>query len=186
MTEFKRDKAMAEQQTKQHFDTNQIFYYGGDDTRLSKLQEMLQRNNKAIDDRDAGGASVIHVSYIREQKIIQRWLVENYPEDALLLYSNDKPYAGENIMHIAIAKRDADEVQWLLNYYDNKNKDNYIDSLKKLLYAQTMGCFFQPGGHCYFGEYPILFAVCSGETKIVDYLIEKSPDWDYIFKADSH
>eukprot|EP01041_Mallomonas_annulata_P016898 gene16898-35066_t len=159
--EFKLDKEMAELQTKQHFDENQIFYYGGDDTRLGKLQEMLQRNNKAIKDRDAAGASVILVSYIREQKVIRRWLVENYPEDALLLYSNDKPYAGENIMHIAIAKRDADEVQWLLDYYGNKNNFGFKVSLGKLLSAKTTGSFFQPGGHCYFGEYPILFAVCS-------------------------
>ena len=60
---------------------------------LSKLQEMLKENGTLIKERDACGASVIHVAYLLQQYRIGHWLVENFPKHALLGYSLDEKLA---------------------------------------------------------------------------------------------
>ena len=75
-------------------------------------------------------------------------MVESYPDIALEPFSDDSsnffekmgqeiekedmPYTGENILHMAIVRKDMSEVRWLLDFYKS-HKDSVPYGLKRLL-----------------------------------------------------
>ncbi|CAF4384213.1 unnamed protein product, partial [Didymodactylos carnosus] len=81
-------------------------------------------------------------------------------------------YYGENVLHIAIIKKNAAMVEWLL--VDPNNRPYR----EKLLNAKASGNFFKNGRPCYYGEYPLAFAACTNQWNLVEILIEHGADMD--------
>ena len=87
-------------------------------------------------------------------------------------------YIGESALHIAIINSDLESVKLLVGQYGAE------------LDRRATGRFFRPHdlkerkaitltksnyeGDAYYGEYPLAFAACIGNTEIYDYLIEES------------
>jgi hypothetical protein len=128
---------------------------------------------------DPVGASVFHIAYLYGIYPIGRWLVENYSSECLGKYDTPEnytddedflPYTGENILHMVIMQRELEEADFILKTYEKKGEVY----LHNLLCAEAIGHFFQPGGDTgkYLGAYPLLFAVCSNGTKMVDKILE--------------
>lgn len=66
-------------------------------------------------------------------------------------------YEGETAIHIAIVNHDLEMVRFLI--------ENGAD-----VRARAYGGFFELGGPCYFGEYPLSFAAALGLKEIVTLL----------------
>jgi len=162
---------------------------------FEKQRELLQR-------RDSVGATFIHVCYLFGKYDVGHYLLEKHPDLATLRYGlchgnkdlmdfqDFLPYYGENILHMIIAARDYVQLKWLVEFC-KKNQDTYPTLWQEFLSARTEGTFFQPADKddtsatCYFGEYPILFAVCSNNMDILDLVLDFS-SWDALFVQDSH
>lgn len=113
---------------------------------------------------DGFGANIIHVAYLWKRYIIGRWLVSNYPLEAVKSYSDkidkkterkvkemvpdftdkDMPYTGENILHLTIVQQNYEETKWLLSFYQKYDKDNPTNEslLNTLLMGNAIGTFF--------------------------------------------
>lgn len=74
-------------------------------------------------------------------------------------------YEGEVVLHIAIVSKRLDEVEFLL--------ENGAD-----VQARAWGTFFAKGGTCYYGEFPLSFAVCMEQPEIIQALVDKGVDVD--------
>lgn len=171
-----------------------------------KPDEIIARKelSEVLKIRDTVGGAIIHIAYLYGKYDIGRYLVQLDPQSATIVYEkpeifenftlfgSDKlvgPYNGENILHMVISQRQYNETAWLLNFfmeYDKKHPKERL--LHKLLSAQTLGQFFQPSvrgeNTLYFGEYPILFAVCANDIRLVRLILLGNPN--YIFIRDSH
>ena len=109
------------------------------------LQKVLLCNPKLIEDTDAVGGSPIHVAYLYEKYEIGRWLVSNFPDQALRPYTNKStytklppeymPYTGETILHMCIIRRKHDEVRFLLDFYRDRKQS--VPSCVKQLEARN-------------------------------------------------
>lgn len=166
-----------------------------------QLEQLIQAIDKIPEDdrekrvvsKDGAGATIIHIAYLFQHFHIGRYLVERFPNLAAVRYDvveavegdyRMMPYLGENILHIAIAHRAHDEVDWLLKFFSEKGKSK---TLMKLLGARTFGHFFQPlhtGIGIYFGELPIHFAACSNDFVLFDLILAADPN--AIFFTDSY
>ena len=91
-------------------------------------------------------------------------------------------FTGQNILHIVIIHREIKEAQWLLNFYQiydheismNTNTTSSLNVTKpsgliRLLSACAIGSFFTEMFD--FGGFPLLFAVCSGDTEMFDLIL---------------
>jgi hypothetical protein len=154
--------------------------------------------------RDTVGGAIIHIAYLYGNYDIGRYLVQLDPKSATIVYEPPEilerlsffvpakdigPYIGENIFHMVISQRQYTETAWLLNFFMEYDKKHPRDRLLPiLLSARTIGRFFQPSlrgeNTLYFGEYPILFAVCANDIRLVRLLLLANPN--YIFIRDSH
>lgn len=166
---------------------------------LRKLLESLSSEHQEyiLNMQDGVGACILHIAYLYECFNIGRYLVALKPKLCTNQYSMPKgvdnheylPYLGENILHMCIVKRNLTEVKWLFEFLINEKRKDLLD---ELLSARTFGHFFQPNNHgggnecndVYFGEYPILFAVCCNDTDILDVFLDYQPL--SIFVQDGH
>ena len=154
---------------------------------LEKIKELLKEDPKKLYTRDAVGATPVHfaavvgkfelcktlIGELDELEDPKRGLCQSY-------YAGGKgPYEGENLLHIAIVKKNYEFAEWLLNQ----------PSGPKLLNGRATGSFFSFGngirpdnelgkkgtqGACYYGEYPILFAVATNQPEMVELCLEYS------------
>ena len=196
---FRVGRMLVEQQLSDFSDKDSLlsFVCTGN---LNGLKEAIDKysteeeREKAVMKKDGAGATIIHISYLFQNFHIGRYLVERFPHfatvryDAVDLVDGDyrmMPYLGENILHIAIAHRAHEEVQWLINYFSNKENDGRY--LMELLGARAFGHFFQPDHGSiglYFGELPIHFAACSNDFELFDLVLAADPN--AIFFTDSY
>jgi hypothetical protein len=56
--------------------------------KASRYRKIDKVEKEVIDERDAAGANIIHLAYLLEDYRIGRWLVETFPQIALLPYSH--------------------------------------------------------------------------------------------------
>eukprot|EP00667_Euglena_gracilis_P002485 EG_transcript_2485 len=119
----------------------------------------MERNPKALEARKVGGAAPIHTAFLHGQVDIGKELILRYPACAAVTYG-DGPFAGENVLHIAIMHCDTELVEWLLAHQPY------------LVNAETTGHFFDPGGPCYFGGLPLLFAVATNQSRMVELILD--------------
>lgn len=126
---------------------------------LKGVMDCVTKDPNTLQNRDAVGAAPIHIAFLYKQFEIGKYLVEKYSESATCVYEGTEsvksPYAGENILHIAIIHGAIDIVAWLL------------EKIPKLVQAEAIGSFFSPGSQCYFGGTPLLFAVGSNQPAMV-------------------
>ena len=128
-------------QTIQHSDITKLFHWvqSGD---LNTLKDKIEELKTDLTEIDAAGANIIHLAYLYEWYHIGHWLVETYPDLALVPYSDKlpgemggysnklMPYSGENILHMVIVRRNYGEVRWLLDFYrDHKDRCDVFSSL---------------------------------------------------------
>ena len=188
----KLEIALRAENVKLHGNNKKLFYHviQKDLNGLRKHLDKKLRNldpkdvkSKLKNDRNSVGANIIHHAYLIEAYDIAHWLVETFPEVALEPYSHvipdefkdefedcTMPYAGENILHMVIVRRNLSEVRWLLDFYRD-HKDSVPNGLKILLVANATGHFFDISGDNYFGGYPLQFAVCSNDIEIFDLVL---------------
>ncbi len=117
---------LVSKQQREHLNPKSIFntIYNN---KLHLLQKTLRINPALIKDGDAVGANPVHVAYLYKQYGIGRWIVRNFPDEALLPYSacstftelpaKYMPYYGENVLHMCIIRRAHTEVRFLLDFY---------------------------------------------------------------------
>ena len=145
--------------------------------------------NHQVLKRDSVGATVFHMAYILKRYKIARYLVQRYPMEALSPYAggalvendegemeymseDDMPYTGQNILHITVIFKNIAETRWLLDFYRN-HEHSAAHGLESLLIANAKGRFFdiQENPEFYFGGFPLLFAVCSGDPDMFDLVL---------------
>lgn len=185
---------LLQYQTEEHKNRKSLFnlVMRGD---FHSLQEAIkQLGSKAIDIvnlKDATGSNIIHAAYLYEQYKIGRWLVESFPSLALephsgeirgrfitKLYTDhhinvenkDMMYAGQNIVHMTIVRKNIAETRWLLDFY-KWHKDSVQNGLERILLGNANGTFFDKDGDFYCGCYPLHFAACSNDTEIFDLVL---------------
>ena len=182
------NETLSELETRTKRDDNSLFYWVsiGDLPSLQNcIAKILKRdpNGFQVREIDPTGATIIHKAYLLKYYEIGHWLVNKFPELALVGYSNqvpvelsevygpeDMPYTGATVLHLVILRRDFEEVRWLLDFYKD-HKDSVENGLAKLLAANATGSFFGPDGDFYFGGYPLQFAVCSNSIEIFDLVL---------------
>ena len=193
--QFRVGRMLVEMQTKDHQEDNAFNYVAnGLPLKLDEAINKCRNNDECLDlltNRDGAGATIIHIAYLYKNYDIGKNLLKRFPELSVLRYSRVDnvpnelmPYLGENILHMAIASRNYEEVKWLLDFHLANNRQ---DLLLEMLSARCFGHFFQPDFKrigVYFGELPVHFAVCSNDLDIVDLFVEVDPD--SIFFQDSH
>ena len=111
------------------------------------------------------------------EELRRKWLVEMYH-----LPGNASIYEGENLLHIAVAHKDEEMVRFLLTLFGPAERAT-------LLQARATGTFFRPSDEewanasaatlvrtperLYFGEYPLAFAVCTNQPRLVRVLVSE-------------
>ena len=70
--------------------------------------------------------------------------------------------------------RKIEEVEFLLKFYDERSNEQLVT----LLTACTFGKFFSFESNCYFGQFPLLFAVCTDNIQIFDLVYEYAKNND--------
>lgn len=141
-----------------------------------RLLRVLDENPALIHVRDAAGNSPIHWAYTSGNLTLGRQLMERFAEDERLLHSglDGAQYYGMNVLHIAVVKcadhPDSEaHIRWLVRRHP------------QLLHGRATGTFFKPGpgssdkggGECYYGEYPLMFAVCTNQPKVVTMMLNE-------------
>ncbi|CAF1277507.1 unnamed protein product [Adineta steineri] len=127
-----------------------------------------------VNDRGPVGECPIHMLFLYGSEThlnMGRWLIINYPSTITQIY-NQPEYYGENALHIAIIKRNASLVEWLLG--DEQNRPYQ----KRQLTASACGDFFKVGRPCYYGEFPLSFACCTNQWHIAEILLKYGADMD--------
>jgi hypothetical protein len=104
--------------------------------------------------------------------VFPAWILKKYPqlETEYGKQSFLMPYAGQNILHMAIIKRNHAETRWLLDFYNNRNQ-SLSGGLSLLLTTAAIGHFFRPDGLFYFGGYPLHFAACTNDQDLFDMVL---------------
>ena len=103
----------------------------------------------------------------KENHAVIRYLVDLYGPRLVLtphqkrLDLSDRPslYEGKSVLHQAILAHDVK----LAQFFVERGAD---------VHARCIGSFFGAASHAYYGEYPLSFAVCTGQKEVVRYLAE--------------
>lgn len=126
------------------------------------LADDAAHSRAVLYERGAVGELPIHMCYIFHSAAhlaMADRMVSVYPDLLTAIYTGVE-YYGENILHIAIINRDVAAVT------------NLVKQCRKLLDATATGNFFKLGSACYYGEYPLAFAACTGQREMVHILLE--------------
>ncbi|CAF2776722.1 unnamed protein product [Rotaria sp. Silwood2] len=128
----------VEQQTELMYKDNTIWtaVFTADEDAINRL---IDADPNVIMSRGALGDCPIHMLFLYgtdKHLKIARDLIIRFPMIMTQIYNKPK-YYGENILHIAIVKRNLDMVKWLLS-------DIYsVTNRQQLLTATTTGDFFK-------------------------------------------
>eukprot|EP01064_Diplonema_japonicum_P001474 TRINITY_DN1094_c3_g1_i1.p1 TRINITY_DN1094_c3_g1~~TRINITY_DN1094_c3_g1_i1.p1 ORF type:complete len:992 (+),score=180.38 TRINITY_DN1094_c3_g1_i1:177-2978(+) len=127
------------------------------------LKAALTQNPQDACVKDDLGANILHVSLLingAKQRQIACWLLDNHPKLLSDPYDSEG-FAGEVALHFPIVHRDAALARLLLGRYP------------QALFCRAKGSFFrEPKEGCYFGEYPLLFSVCTNQPDLVSTFLE--------------
>lgn len=91
--------------------------------------------------------------------------MQEFPHTISAIYEEEE-YHGENILHIAIVNKRFERVKYI------------VDRAPELMFGRADGKSFRSGQPCYFGEYPLFFAVCTNQKSLVQYLVDKGAPMD--------
>ncbi|CAM4838806.1 unnamed protein product [Rotaria magnacalcarata] len=145
------------------------------------IDELINHDPHVVDTRGAVGECPIHMLFLYGTEAhldIARDLLVRFPLIATQIY-NKPSYYGENILHLAIVKREANMVNWLLSH---ASLEPYKD---ELLRARATGDFFKIGQPSYYGETPLGFACCTNQWNMVEILLKHGADMDSMDNNDN-
>eukprot|EP00667_Euglena_gracilis_P025093 EG_transcript_29265 len=135
-----------------------IFAAIADGNYVDALKYVAQ-DPTVLEERNNDGATPLHYTILMGRDQMGKDFITRVPSCALQTYSSP-PFLGENVLHLAIMKRDPKLVTWLLQ------------RAPQLLNSETTGGFFTPGGGHYYGGYPLLFAVATNQAMLVDMMVQ--------------
>ncbi|CAF1052768.1 unnamed protein product [Rotaria sordida] len=167
------NQSEVEQQTELMYTDNTIWtaVFNADKTAIDHLIDI---DPDVINTRGAVGECPIHMLFLCGTDAhleIARDLIIRFPIIVTQIYNKPR-YYGENILHIAIVKRNPTMVEWLLY-------NNHLESYREeLLTATATGDFFKIGQPSYYGETPLGFACCTNQWDIVEILLKYGADMD--------
>ena len=119
------------------------------------------------------GEIPLHICFLfgKNKQIDIGWqMIEKDPSLISEQYEGEE-YRGENILHIAIIKKRKDLV------IDLVAKELILgNGDAKLLKAQACGNFFSMGKACYYGEFPLAFAIATNQFDIFQILVDAGAD----------
>ncbi|CAF1293695.1 unnamed protein product [Adineta ricciae] len=142
----------------------------------ARLERLLDANPNSVNERGPVGDCPIHMLFLYGTEThlsMAQYLIKRFPETATQIY-NQPEYYGEIALHIAIIKRNAVMVEWLLS---NKYTRPYRE---QQLAATANGNFFQFGRPCYYGETPLAFACCTNQWNIAEILLKYGAAMDTV------
>ncbi|CAF1503549.1 unnamed protein product [Adineta ricciae] len=140
------------------------------------LERLLNADPNSVNERGPVGDCPIHMLFLygTENHInMAQYLVRRCPETVIQAYDQSE-YRGEVVLHIAIIKRNAAMVEWLLS---NEHSKFYRE---QQLAATANGSFFQFGRPCYYGETPLAFACCTNQWDIAEILLRHGASMDTV------
>jgi len=125
----------------------------------------VRRYPQVLRQRGPVGETPLHLLVLFSHFELAKALLSRYP--ALVTDQYQEPmYKGENCLHIAIVQRNFDMVHFLLQV------GKVCGKLQELLCARAQGDFFAKGKECYYGEFPLGFAVSTNQPKMVRLLVQ--------------
>eukprot|EP00756_Hemistasia_phaeocysticola_P007613 Hpha_TRINITY_DN14334_c0_g1::TRINITY_DN14334_c0_g1_i2::g.86661::m.86661/K04974/TRPV5; transient receptor potential cation channel subfamily V member 5 len=132
---------------------------------LEEVKSILTEKPQKIQNRDDFGATILCVCLLintHKQQRIANYLLECHPYIAREPYTTPL-FKGEIPLHFPIVKRDVPMTMRILQVHPEG------------LLARATGDFFKsPDGGCYFGEYPLFFAVCTNQPDLVLLLLAEA------------
>ncbi|KAM4693732.1 transient receptor potential cation channel subfamily V member 6-like [Discoglossus pictus] len=125
------------------------------------MKTLLQRKDVDPFLRGNLGETILHTAILNGKKEVMKVILDHVPSLINEPMTSHK-YKGETALHIAILKQDIEMVTLLLK--------SGVDVIN----ARASGSCFVPGVEslCYFGEYPLSFAACTGNEEITRLLVE--------------
>ncbi|CAF3432259.1 unnamed protein product [Rotaria sp. Silwood1] len=138
------------------------------------MERLVQQDPNNVNARGPVGECPIHMLFLYGTEThlnMARYLITHFPHTITQIY-NQSEYYGENVLHIAIIKRNATMVEWLLG--DEKNRAYREQQLT----AAACGNFFKVGRPCYYGELPLAFACCTNQWNIAEILLKHDASMD--------
>ncbi|CAM2718816.1 unnamed protein product [Rotaria socialis] len=176
----KSNQSGVEQQTELMYKENTIWTAIFNADKVA-IDELIHRDPNVVDTRGAVGECPIHMLFLYGTEAhldIARDLLIRFPLIATQIY-NKPNYYGENILHLAIVKREANMVDWLLSHAS-------LEPYKHgLLAARATGDFFKIGQPSYYGETPLGFACCTNQWDMVEILLKHGADMDSMDSNDN-
>ncbi|CAF3087395.1 unnamed protein product [Rotaria sp. Silwood2] len=140
------------------------------------FKRLLDDNPNHADARGPVGECPIHMLFLYGTEAhlsMAQYLIGKFPHTITQIY-NQAEYYGEMALHIAIIKRNATMVEWLLGHEQNKAYQQQQTT------AAASGKFFQVGRPCYYGETPLAFACCTNQWNIAEILLKYGASMDAV------
>lgn len=132
------------------------------------------------------------------------WMLWRFPDLVTSAYGKGL-YEGENLLHMAIAKRDLELVRWVMevavavhefspyavpsSLSDVEKRQKTDSNRERLLNNHAVGGFFKhpsEKGTIYIGELPLSLAATLGQATIIHYLLENYAPEIHLGKGDVH
>ena len=132
------------------------------------VDALLRANPHVLSQRGPVGELPLHMAFLYNtpaHHVLAFYLMSLCPHVIAEPYWGSE-YTGETILHIAIIQQDPRMVERL------------VAKEPALLTSRATGRFFQQGQPCYYGEWPLSFAACTGQTSMVSFLISAGADLD--------
>ncbi|XP_031758523.1 transient receptor potential cation channel subfamily V member 6 isoform X2 [Xenopus tropicalis] len=124
------------------------------------MERLLKSKHADPFARGSLGETILHIAVLNGKRELAKVILENVPTLVNNAMTSDM-YKGETALHIAILKEDIESVKLLLKYGAD------------VINARATGTCFVPGKKslCYFGEYPLSFAACTGHKEITKLIL---------------
>eukprot|EP00759_Apiculatamorpha_spiralis_P029045 PhF_6_TR31436/c0_g1_i3/m.46112/K04975/TRPV6; transient receptor potential cation channel subfamily V member 6 len=143
------------------------------DADVDKFLEIVESDPHQLDVRGPVGETPLLMSFLfghPKMKTAAREIIAVQPTLAQQQYTGLE-YLGENALHISIVNKDFDAVRFL------------VETNPEVLKGRAKGTFFQDKDVQY-GELPLFFAACTGQTNVVSYLVEMGADLTAVTETD--
>lgn len=135
------------------------------DGNVKGVLSEVQKNPSILHRRGPVGETPLHLLVLFSHFDLAKAIVARYPSLIVDEYVGNM-YRGENCLHIAIVQRDLDMVSFILE------TSRVNGTLQQVLSARADGDFFARGTPCFYGEFPLGFAVSTNQGAMVQLLVE--------------
>ncbi|CAF1601501.1 unnamed protein product, partial [Didymodactylos carnosus] len=164
-----------------------------------KLEKLLNKDQNIVNERGFVGECPLHMLFLYgtpEHLELAKYIIRRFPGAITAIY-NLSEYYGENVLHVAIIKKNAEMVEWLLGDPNNyayrdqllngtatgSESPRYLITSSGISDRNSIGRekpVRGSGKPCYYGEYPLAFACCTNQWNLVEILIKYGANLDMI------